>query len=109
MRSFMIACVVGLACMVAVNTATAADVPDQTLSAMGLSDMAPMSDAQGMDVRGKGLAAAWGTSGVGFSRASYFALSDQPSKAFAIGAGVAIGGSPHYKTTAFGFSGAYVP
>ena len=108
MRGLMIACVVGLACMAAVNTATAADVSDQTLATMGLSDMAPMSDAQGMEVRGKGLAAAWGTSGTGFSRASYFALSDR-NDAFVIGAGVAISGSPSYRTTAFGFSGAFAP
>ena len=89
MRGFMIACVIGLACMAAVNTATAADVSDQTLSAMGLADMAPMSDAAGMEVRGKGLAVAWGSGTAGFSRANYFALSEKDN-ALALGGGAAL-------------------
>lgn len=35
--------------------ATAADISSDTLAEMGLADMQPMSDAEGMEVRGQGV------------------------------------------------------
>ena len=60
MRGLTSGCVVALAVAVLATAATAADVSDQTLTAMGLGNMAKMSDAQGMEVRGLGYVAAWG-------------------------------------------------
>jgi len=62
MRGLMIVCVVALA-LVSANVATAADVSDQTLATMGLDDMATMSDAQGLEVRGLGFVAVSGYAG----------------------------------------------
>ena len=58
MKTLLIAAVLGACCLFAnVNTSSAADhgqVPASTLAQMGLSSMQPMSDVQGLEVRGKG-------------------------------------------------------
>jgi hypothetical protein len=57
MRTLLVVAVLGAACMLAANTASAADqgqVPASMLAQMGLSTMQPMSDVQGMTVRGMG-------------------------------------------------------
>ncbi len=67
MRWFMVMCVVALACLFCANTATAANVSDQTLAVMGLSDMTKIDDAEGLEVRG-----------LGYVRVSGFAFSWNP-------------------------------
>lgn len=59
MRTLLIAAIVGVA-LVAVNASTSAaadtngQVPASMLASLGASQMQPMSDAQGMNIRGKG-------------------------------------------------------
>lgn len=65
MRGLMIGCAVALV-LVGANTVMAADVSHQTLATMGISGMETMSDAQGMEVRGKGFVMVWG-SGTAFA------------------------------------------
>lgn len=60
MRGCMIMCAVALACLFWANTANAAEIPRQTLATMGLSDMATMTDVQGLEVRGQGWVRIWG-------------------------------------------------
>lgn len=57
MRYLLIASLVLMVAGVA-SAATPGVVPDSTLAAMGISGMQPMSDVQGMDVRGMGFTTA---------------------------------------------------
>ncbi len=58
MRLSLVLCVVVCVALLAAwnGTATAAQVPEATLAQLGLDGMRPMSDAQGMSIRGNGFA-----------------------------------------------------
>ena len=63
MRALLIGLVMASLCVAsAVDCATAADVSDRSLAAMGLGGMQKLSDAQGEQIRGKGFVMAWQTS-----------------------------------------------
>ncbi len=60
MRALLVGFVLASVCLVsAVQDATAADVSDQMLAAMGAGGMQKISDAQGEQIRGKGFVMAW--------------------------------------------------
>lgn len=62
--SLFCAAVVGLVCLGSAGSASAEDVPNGVLAQMGFGGMQKMSDEQGMQVRGQGIA---GVLGLGFT------------------------------------------
>jgi hypothetical protein len=77
MRSVAVVCIVALAALFFVGAAGAAEkgqVPGQMLASMGISGMQPLSDAQGMQVRGKFLANIAVIRGGGFNSVTQTAI-----------------------------------
>lgn len=63
MRKVVITIVCAIACIGLANRALAEEIPDNTLAQMGLAGMQHMSDEQGTQVRGEGIALIFGAGG----------------------------------------------
>lgn len=110
MRGLMIGCAVALV-LVGANTVMAADVSHQTLAAMGINGMEKMSDAQGMEVRGKGFVLAWGSATTfawpASGASAGYVVGSQTSGALAVGGAAVIANGAFNTNWAGAVSGGY--